>query len=177
MSESGLLFIIIIIILGIVPFVIFLNRWSENKRQKSLSKHKASSRTRSTNATSSKKSKPKLIKKVKNDGDITSDQVKLLTDHISARDEFVGVVEVLDGHYNTEDDIKVYKDEGELLKSWQFLGFGDRYDANQRGSDFSHLAQQFKVEVQHIISEFREQGWTIEQSLTSSKEDVYHLSR
>lgn len=175
MSESGLPFIIIMV-LGVVAFVVF-NRWSENQRQNSLSKNKTQSRTRSTYTTKPKKSKSKLTKKVKNDGDITSDQVTLVTHYISARDEFVGFVEVLDGHHSTEDDIKANKDEGGLFKSWQFLGFGDRYDANQRSSDFSHLAQQFKAESQNIISEFREQGWAIEQSPTSSKNDVYHLSR
>jgi len=171
--ELGLL---IIIIIGIIKLGLFLNKRSEDQRKKNLHIASKSYNTRSTYRPP-QESKPKLSKTVKTDVDITSDQVTLVASYISGRDEFYGVIEVLDGHYSTEDDIKVDKRESELLKSWGFLGFGDRYDAGQRSSDFADLAQQFKIEAQNIISEFREQGWVIEQSPISSKNDIYHLSR
>lgn len=169
--------ILIIIIIGLIKLALFFNKRSQTQNQNNRPIKSKPYNMRPRNTPSSKQPPPKLSKKLKTDADITSDQVTLMSSHSSGRDEFLGTVEVVNGHHNTKTEVDNYRHNSGSLKSWQFLGFGDRYDSNQRASDFDSLAKLFRAESQTIISEFRAQGWTVTLHPTDSNEEIYHLNR
>ncbi len=169
--------ILIIIIIGIVKLALFLNKRSQEQTKTDRPIKRKPYNMRSKNTPSSMQSPPKLSKKLKIDADITTDQVTLMSSHSSGRDEFLGMVEVVDRHHYTKSEVHNYQRNTGSLKSWQFLGFGDRYDSRQRATDFDSLAKLFRIETQTIISEFRAKGWTVTLHPTDSNEEIYHLSR
>jgi hypothetical protein len=117
-----------------------------------------------------------LTKTNKLDDEITSHRVTLVASYGSAREAFLGVVEVLDGHHNGQ-AATGHPRKAKLLKSWQFAGRGDVSDAHRRSIDFAHLKYQFNTGLKEILSDFRVDGWKVEQSSTGSDGDVYHMSR
>ncbi|MFC1960522.1 hypothetical protein ACFLYO_07420, partial [Chloroflexota bacterium] len=118
-----------------------------------------------------------LSKQINVDGEIESDAATLVAWSSSSKDEFLGLIDVLDGHHTGSAATERYTRDVTVIKAWQFLGSGDRYNARKRSADFKRLVQMFWSETQSVIAAYRQQGWRVETISTGVNGDVYHLSR
>lgn len=118
-----------------------------------------------------------LHKKLKVNNEISSDQVTLVARYLAARDEFWGGIEILNGHLSCTAAGRSQLRDLDILKSWEFGGGADRYDFKKRAAEFTELIQLFEAEAQTVVSDFREQGWTVELSSKDNVGEVYHLKR
>lgn len=119
------------------------------------------------------KSSPKLTERKKIEGEITSDAVTLIAESSSGRDEFFGWIDIIDGHHTEPSANRDY----EKVQSWEYLGFGDRFDSNQRGKDFDQLRKQFWQKVDGISANMASENWTSEVSSDSGGKQIIFLTR
>ncbi|MFC1960521.1 hypothetical protein ACFLYO_07415 [Chloroflexota bacterium] len=182
-DEFKVLFFIGVCILIVVLY--FMQQNQKRKREQTRTRYAKPARSRPASKPAARTRRPatssmvsgSLSKKIKVDGSITSNQATLVASYFSSRDEFLGTIEVLASHHTGEAACNRQKRTAPVIKSWQFLGSGDRYDARKRSADFKRLAEDFQDETLTIVAEYEAQGWRVEPVTIDTSNDIYHLSR
>ncbi len=162
--------LLVIVIFGGVFYWIRTNNSESNREQAPTS---LPSYPQPSSVSKPKKIELNLTENKKIDNEITSDTITLISKSSFARDEFFASIDVIDGHH--PEPLTIGKDD--KIKSYTYLGFGDRYDSAQRSKEFKQLTKMFRECVDEIVAEMTADGWTTELASDTQSKRIFLLTR
>lgn len=158
--RADLIVVIGILILGYIAFMIYSRNASSDTQKKKKNRFSTSPSSPSSH---SGMSKTGMILKVRDNGLSQLDEATMIVKSRLARDEFLGSVDIIEGHYH-ELPIPSYNSYN-APKSWTFVG-------DVKGSD-----SLFKQEIQIIIDELERDGWKLKQADSDGRVNLWLMSR
>lgn len=161
MMRAELVVVIGIVIVGYIAFMIYSHNVSSATQKKK--KNRFSTSPPSSPSSQSGISKTGMILKVRENGLDQLDEATMIVKSRFARDEFLGSVDIIDGHHDKL-PVPTYNSYN-APKSWTFVG-------DIKGSD-----SLFEQEVQGIMSELGNDGWKLKPVPSKGRTTIWLMTR